>query len=131
MLQGPIPKFEWFIEAIKELAQYKINTILLEYEDKFPYKKHDIINHSLAFDKKQLRKLIETAEENYIQIIPLLQCFGHVDYILKHSEYANMRERQHDSYQYCPSNPETFKLFQELAEQIMPFHKNSLGKEQK
>jgi len=107
-----------------EVAGYKIITILLEYEDKFPYRKHKIIRHPLAFSEKEVKMLVKTAEENCIQIIPLLQSLGHVEYVLKHNHYRTLRERKNDPYQYCPSNPGSFRMFRELADQMRPFHGN-------
>ncbi|MDD2710772.1 MAG: glycoside hydrolase family 20 zincin-like fold domain-containing protein [Verrucomicrobiae bacterium] len=124
MLQGPIPKLDWFLHALDDLAQCKINTILLEYEDKFPYEKHPVIKHPQAFQPGQLRQILDAAKARHIQVIPLLQCFGHIEYILKHPEYEHLRERPHDPFQCCPSNEESFKLFTEMALEILPFHKD-------
>jgi len=125
MLQGPVPRFEWFLKYIEHLAALKVNTILFEYEDKFPYKKHSDINHPLAFNVEQLRRIIEVADACHIRIIPLVQSFGHVEYILKHSQYAHLREREHDPFMYCPSNPETFELFKDMASEVAEMHGGS------
>lgn len=38
-LKKQMPTFDYLKETIKRLSQYKINAILMEYEDKFPYLK--------------------------------------------------------------------------------------------
>ena len=116
------PRFDYLKKAIKTLARYKINTILWEYEDKFPYKKHPLITSPVAFCREEVNELLTLARQYHIQVIPLLQSLGHVDYILQYEEYAHLREDKNNISQYCPLNPESFKLFKELCSELLPFH---------
>lgn len=124
-LKGCFPRYEYLEEIIGRLAYYKINTLLIEYEDKFRYEKHPEISHPLSLSKERVKNLIQIAEKHHIQLIPLVQCLGHVQYILKHKKYAYLRELEDDVSQYCPSNPDTFKLYTDFLEEILPLHKNS------
>ncbi len=121
-LKGCFPTYEYLETFVRRLGAYKINTILIEYEDKFPYRRHPRIALDYALTGGQVRGLAATAARHHIQIIPLLQCLGHVEYILKHKEYAGLRELPDEVSQYCPSNPASFALFRELADEIMEAH---------
>ena len=125
MLASQMPTYEYIKTFIKRLSRYKINTILLEYEDKFPYEKHPIIKHPLSFTKEQIIELLTIAKENYIEVIPLLQSFAHVGYILKHDEYSHLREVKNNPYQYCVSNEGSLSLFKDMASEIISLHKKS------
>jgi len=125
-----MPRYEYLGDFIKRLAALKINFILLEYEDKFPYEKHPVLVHPLALTKDQVEGLIKTAKENYIELTPLVQSFGHVEYVLKHDEYAHLAEQVEEDFsplvsrrwQYCPLNPDSLKMFREMASEVMEIH---------
>lgn len=105
------------------LAKLKINTVLIEYGDRFPYKKHPLVVSSNILSRKEIRKLLSLARENYIEVIPLLQSFGHLDYVLDVPEYSHLNEGEKEGgRQICPSNPESFNLFIEMAEEIIDTH---------
>ena len=125
-LKGAMPTFEYLKKTIRKLAKYKINTILIEYEDKFKYEKHALISSPVALTKEQAKELIDIAKEHYIEMIPLIQCLGHVEYILKHKKYNYLSECPHKTIQqYCPLNPGTLKLYKELCSEVLVLHKDT------
>lgn len=77
------------------------NGILLEYEDMFPFDgrlKHAAANN--AFTKNDIYQIKSLARANQLEIIPLVQTFGHLEFILKLEVYRHLRES--DSYpQVC------------------------------
>jgi len=123
MLAQEMPTFECMQALIRQISRYKINTLLLEYEDKFPYEKYSFLRHPLALNKEQIRALLKSAKEHFIEVIPLLQCFGHVGYILKHPQFSHLRERKDDPYQYCVGKRESLRVFEEMASEILAVHK--------
>ncbi|MFA7373691.1 MAG: DUF4838 domain-containing protein, partial [bacterium] len=125
MLACQTPTFAYLKSFIKQISRYKINTILLEYEDKYPYKSHPVIRHKDALTEEEIGELINEAQKRHLEIIPLVQWFAHVKYILKHEEYSYLREKPLDPYQFCPSHEQSFKLFMDLASEVMAAHKDS------
>ncbi|MDD3927589.1 MAG: family 20 glycosylhydrolase, partial [bacterium] len=125
MLSCQTPTFAYLKSFIKRISRYKINTILLEYEDKYPYKSHPAIRHKDALTKEEIGELINETQKRHLDIIPLVQWFAHVKYILKHEEYSHLREKPIDPYQFCPSHEQSFKLFTDLASEVMATHKDS------
>ena len=51
------------IYAIKIAADLKLNTILLEYGNRFPYKDHERIAVSTTLRSEDISKLVDTAKE--------------------------------------------------------------------
>lgn len=121
-LKGVMPTFSYLKKRIYELSKYKINTLLVEYEDKFGFEKHPLIVSPLALTKKQVAELVKTAADNFIEIIPLVQSLGHAEYVLRYKEYSYVAESDEKCQQFCASNPESFSLFKDFIGEISPLH---------
>jgi len=119
--KGTFSNEKHLLEMVEKLAYYKINTLLVEYEDKIAYTKNKKIALPHALSKDQVKKFVRHCREQHIEVIPLMQSFGHVEYILKHPTYKKLRE---DGYydQLCPCNPESLKLFKECAGELIALH---------
>ncbi len=117
-----MPTFEYLVETIKELARYKINAVILEWEDKFPYQSHPEVAAPLALSPAQVGTLLDVAAQHHIQVIPLLQTLGHVEYILKHPRFAALRERAGDISQFCPCEGGSLALITELLDELLAAH---------
>ncbi len=124
------PTYEYLEEFFRRLSRFKINTVLLEYEDKFPYEKHPALRHPLALTKEQVESLLRTAKAHHIEVIPLVQSFGHLTYVLKHPEYAHLAEQADSTmsdlipqaWQYCPLEPASLEMFADMAGEVMDLH---------
>ncbi|MGV8138938.1 MAG: family 20 glycosylhydrolase [Mangrovibacterium sp.] len=109
----------------KELADFGINTLVMEWEGSYPYQKHATISNKYAYTPEQVKDFMNYCDSLGIEVIPLQQCFGHVEYILRHSRYANLRESNKDLSQVCPSKvDEDQKLFSDLFEDMASLHKS-------
>lgn len=103
-----------------ELAGFGLNTLVMEYEASYPYHEHGIISNELAYTREEIASFIAYCAARGIQVIPLQQCFGHVEYILRHDRYHALREDRKDISQICPLKTEgdslLFKaLFADMA----------------
>ncbi|WP_173112862.1 hypothetical protein [Paenibacillus qinlingensis] len=75
-------------ETIERLAHLRINTLLIEYEDQFPYQNLPYIHHPNGFTQQDIREMLATAEQFGMEVIPFIQSLGHVDFVLKHDAYG-------------------------------------------
>ncbi len=63
----------WYYHHLfRQLAHYKINTAVFEFEYKFQYTKHPALSAPGALSQADVRRLVETARQHYIEIVPLL-----------------------------------------------------------
>jgi len=109
----------------KELSDFGINTLIMEWEASFPYEKHATISNKYAYTREQVKDFISYCEKLGIEVIPLQQCFGHVEYILQHSRYRKLRESEKDISQVCPLKVEgDKKLFTDLFKDMASLHKS-------
>lgn len=140
-----IPRFERILEIIDEICKYKFNTILMELEDKFPYEEVKGITAANALSKEQLQEIIKYAGDRYIEIIPLQQTLGHVEYILKHEDYYHRREVRgkavgnelpfsfnpigklsfNDIDEFCPANEEAYEIIEKLCREMAETYPSS------
>jgi len=115
-----LDRFEYIKESITKLAKYKINGIVFEFEDKFKYQSHPFVAAPNSLTAEQVKELTLFARKYHVDIIPLVQGFGHAGYLLKHDELKHLREDPEIYQSFCPMKEETyefiFDLFRETIE---------------
>jgi N-acetyl-beta-hexosaminidase len=110
----------WYYEYLfRQLARYKINAAVFEFEDKFPYSRHPLLTAPGAMTRDQVRHLVETGKRYHIEIVPLVQTLGHVAFIAKHPEFYELREVPMSNWQLCPLKKGTFPLIQEMLDEVL------------
>jgi len=115
-------RFADAVRLLEAAGRHKLNTILMEFGDRFPFQApHEVIASPAALSRSELRQLVGWAADLGITVIPLLQSLGHLNYVLRHDRYADVREEQQVRAQLCPLNPRSFELWTELAEQVLEF----------
>jgi len=120
------PTFEHILAYIAELSSYKMNTLVVEYEDKLPFRKLQLLRHpELALSEEQHEQLLQTAHQHFIQIIPKQQSFGHLEYILKHPAYIGFRETPESVGELCPHRSGAYEMMASILEEIAELHPHS------
>ena len=122
-LKGVRFKPAYIPELLADLAGQGINTVLVEYEDCFPFQGLDI-----AWDRKAtwspaiLARFLGEAQKNGIEVIPLQQCLGHLEYLMGWDRYRRFAEKPAYPSTLCLSNPDGKKLVREMLRQILTAH---------
>ncbi|THF84470.1 family 20 glycosylhydrolase [Cohnella fermenti] len=125
-LRTVYPTYEHILAYVAEMADYKINTLVVEYEDKLPLRKHAFLRHpEYAFTDEQHIRFLEVAHNNFIQIIPKQQSFGHLEYILKYPAYIRLRETPASVAELCPHRPGSFEMMAGILEEVADLHPHS------
>ncbi len=101
---------------IKDLARYKINILVWEWEDKFEYPSHPEIGAPGAFTMKEMQAFTKYARQYHVQLVPLVQGLGHVSFILKWPQYKSLREIPASNWEFCPLKDGTYDLLFDLWE---------------
>src|SRR3954470_14686925 len=108
---------------VTKLSKEGINTIVMEWEATYPFQKHPLIPNRFAYTKDEVISFIKYCNSLGIDVIPLQQSFGHVEYILRNERYKNLREDQKDYSQVCPLEEEgDKKLFTDLFTELATTH---------
>jgi len=98
-----------------KLSKSGVNTLIMEYEATFPFEKHPLIANRYAYTKTEIADFVKYCSTLGIDVIPLQQSFGHVEYILRFPKYAKLRESNKD---YSQVNPMEEKLARELFKDL-------------
>lgn len=107
----------------KKLSEQGINTLVMEWEATYPFESQPLIPNKYAYTKEEIRSFISYCSSIGLDVIPLQQSFGHVEYILRNEKYKDLREDQKDYSQVCPLQEEgDKKLFTELFTELAATH---------
>lgn len=118
-LRNEVMKMSALKETALKLSKGGINTLIMEWEDTFPYENHLSISGRYCYSRNDIIEFNRYCNELGIDVIPLKQTFGHVEYILRHSRYANLRESSKDYSQVCPLEAGSTELFSELIDEVL------------
>ncbi len=138
------PKFERMLSIIDELSAYRYNKFILEYENRFPYQKHTDITDPLHFTPEQVGEIQAYAAQRFIEIIPLQQTIGHLEYMLKLPQYYHLREMRNfpetdkpygfnsvgfkhynDIDEICASNEDAYAVVESMLDEMIIAHPDS------
>ena len=108
-----------------------VDGLLIEWEDCLPIK----VLSSLSDDDKtrfvystdEAVDIVKTAEKAGLQIIPLIQTFGHLEYVLKYERHSHLREVKEYPDSLLPAEKETdesLQLIVNLIDQVLSFTPN-------
>lgn len=111
-------------KAVRELmARFKINTLVLECEyitwDSHP----ELAQHSYGMSKDDARKVIRAADENMIEVIPLIQSLGHSEWMFTNGQHLDLAEDPERPYHSCPTNPQAYKLIFDVYQEAVDLFK--------
>ncbi|QGY46152.1 family 20 glycosylhydrolase [Maribellus comscasis] len=101
---------DYYYKSIDRLARYKINAVVFEFEDKLRYRRQPIIAAPQAMSIDEMAALTKYAKDRNIEITPLVQGLGHATFILKHQQYAHLREQPENRWAFCPLNEGTYQV---------------------
>jgi hypothetical protein len=105
------------------LSEMGINTLVMEWEATFPFKKHATISNEFSYTEKEVKDFISHCDSLGIAVIPLQQTLGHVEYILRNPRYFNIKEDRKDISQLCPMEVSDNKaLFTDLFTELVNTH---------
>lgn len=123
-LKGAPPRISYFEDLFPFLKRHGANGILLEYEDMFPYTGpyFDSVPAYNAYSVSDIKKILRLAEQNKIEVIPLIQTFGHLEFFLKLKQNIEMREVFSNAGSLCPTHNNTVKVLHAMIDQVVRMH---------
>ena len=110
-LKGAAPKLDYYQKLFPFLKKLGATGLLIEYEDMFPYTgRLAIISHGLAYSKDDIQQILHLAKINGLKVMPLLQVYGHMEYVLKLRNFKHLREDSRYPQVITPCLEESYKL---------------------
>lgn len=125
-LKGAAPKVKYLKELFPLLSSLGANGILLEYEDMFPYEGElAILKSSFAYSPEDIEEIKSLAKQHKLELIPLVQVFGHMEFVLKHKKYFRLREMETFPNSLNPLAPGSMDLVHDMLTQVMKKHQEA------
>lgn len=91
-LKGLPPTPARLRELLRVLAAARCNAVVVEWEDTFPWTVDERFRCETAYSPAEVQEFAATAASLGIEIIPLVQCLGHMETPLSIADYAHLRE---------------------------------------
>ncbi len=131
--RGRITTVERIKTLIEDMARFKLNSLQLYVEHVFPFRETEaIITHTGCYTREELEQIDACCRENFIDFVPSLSTFGHMNDILSQPQYRHLRvlrdyepsaNRWHDRMRHHtidPRQPESIGLVESLIDQYAP-----------
>lgn len=91
-LKGSPPTPDRLITLLDVIKAAHYNALLVEWENMFPWTIDKRFRSSEAYSPETIRKFNDRAVALGLEVIPLVQCLGHLENVLVHDEYKHLRE---------------------------------------
>ncbi|MGH9469089.1 MAG: glycoside hydrolase family 20 zincin-like fold domain-containing protein [Terriglobia bacterium] len=105
--------------ALRRAAFYKINGFAIKLNGHFDYASAPALVEPYALSPAQLQDLTNYGLRYHVQLIPYLDGPAHIAFILKHPEYAKLREFPDSNYELCTTNPDSYKLLDGMYHDLL------------
>ena len=127
-LKGAPPKLAYLKEFIPFIKKSGATGLLIEYEDFFPYSNDlESITNQNHYTNQELAQIFQLLKEYKLSVIPLVQTYGHLEFVLKLKQYANLREAHQHFQVITPCNNDTYdKVIFKMLDQIIESHPDDM-----
>ncbi|XP_077829604.1 hexosaminidase D isoform X6 [Macaca mulatta] len=107
-LKGAPPKVSYLSEIFPLFRALGANGLLIEYEDMFPYEGPlRLLRAKYAYSPSEIKEILHLAGLNELEVIPLVQTFGHMEvYYLGEGEASRrwLQQEQNSTGKLCLSH---------------------------
>ncbi|PVD29413.1 hypothetical protein C0Q70_08664 [Pomacea canaliculata] len=122
-LKGAPPLVSYLEQLFPLLKSLGATGLLIEYEDMFPYSDSlSLLAAGNAYSQTDLQRIQMAARQNDLEIVPLVQTFGHMEFVLKYEKYMSLREQNFTPQVITPTREESYLLLQQMIKQILKAH---------
>jgi hexosaminidase len=108
---------------LRQAAFYKINGFVLKLNGHFQYKSAPAVVEPYALTPAELQDLTDYGLHYHVQLIPYLDGPAHLSFVLKHPEYARLREFPDSNYEICATNPASYTLLEGMYQDLLDANK--------
>lgn len=122
-LKGAPPKVSYLSEIFPLFRALGANGLLIEYEDTFPYEGPlRLLRAPHAYSPAEVTEVLRLAAAHELEVVPLVQTFGHMEFVLKHEALAHLREVALFPNTLNPHEAESLALVGAMVDQVLELH---------
>ncbi|XP_069510706.1 hexosaminidase D [Ambystoma mexicanum] len=124
-LKGAPPKVSYLAQVFPLFRALGASGLLIEYEDTFPYDGDlECLRAQYAYSHAEIEEIQNLANAHSLEVIPLVQTFGHLEFVLKHQQFSHLREMENFPNALNPHKEESLQLVGAMLRQVMDAHRN-------
>ncbi|KAM9425389.1 hexosaminidase D [Pholidichthys leucotaenia] len=124
-LKGAPPRTGYLHRLIEHFSEVGADGLLVEYEDMFPYSGELQLLQATsqpAYSREEVLALQKCASSKGMEVIPLVQTFGHMEFVLKHRPLWRLREVAHCVGTLNLHEDSSTSLVMEMLRQVVELH---------
>lgn len=118
-LKGLPPTDDRLVELLGVFKHAGYNAVLVEWEDAFPWTIDERFRSPTAYSPETVRRFVDRAEQLGLDLIPLVQCLGHMETPLNLPEYAHLREVPDSCSDLNPLAKGARQLIQSMVDDVL------------
>ncbi|OGV72363.1 MAG: hypothetical protein A3K19_23440 [Lentisphaerae bacterium RIFOXYB12_FULL_65_16] len=125
-LKGMPPTAERLVQLPEIFAELKINALLVEWEDTYPFTTYPELRCPTAYDEDTIRRFLDNAAQHGVEVIPLVQCLGHLENPLLKARFKHLREVATSAGELCPRRPGARDLVLAMFDDVLKTHRGHI-----
>lgn len=123
-LKGLPPTPERLVALLRVFAAARYNVVLVEWEDSFPWTVDARFRSPTAYTPDDVRAFVRQADALGLELIPLVQCLGHLETPLSVPGYEHLRELPDNPSSINPLDPRSRELVQSMVDDVLALMPN-------
>ena len=118
-LKGTPPTFDRLLRLLEVFAACRYNAVLVEWEDTFPWTADLRFRCETCYTPQQVVAFRDAAAGLGIEVVPLVQCLGHMETPLGPRGYERLREVAHQADVLNPLAEGAGELVQGMVDDVL------------
>lgn len=118
-LKGVPPTFSRLERLLELFAELRFNTVLVEWEGMFPWEFDRRLRAPGHYTPRQIDRFHQLCGELGLEVVPLVQCLGHMETLLQIDDYAHLRELSDRTDCIHPLHADSNKTVEALIEEMI------------
>ncbi|MHB9025243.1 MAG: beta-N-acetylhexosaminidase [Armatimonadota bacterium] len=116
-----VPTLDTLKSLVDTLSLLKLNMLQLQVEHTFQFRRHPRIGLGCgSLSCEDILELDAHCRQRGVELVPMLQSFGHMHNILLLEEYRHLAENPRALWSLCPTDPASLAFLDELYEEFLP-----------
>ena len=92
-MKGGPPTLTYLLELLEIMSEWGAEGVVVEWEDMFPWSGDlSVLARRGHYTLEMVSSLLDHAARLHLKVIPLIQTFGHMEFVLKHEKFRHLRQ---------------------------------------
>ena len=92
-MKGGPPTLAYLLDLLEVMADWGAAGLVVEWEDMFPWSGElSVLARPGHYTLEMVSSLLDHAARLHLKVIPLIQTFGHMEFVLKHDKFRHLRQ---------------------------------------